>query len=68
MQTFIERIELSQRFAGRGANDLDRLKQMRADGWNLTVLIEHERAPRGQLRSSDFVIALGYLSDDELER
>ena len=39
MRTWIERVPLGPTFAGRAGNDLDRIKAMIADGWDLTVLI-----------------------------
>jgi len=51
MRTWIERVSLRDNFAGREGNSLDRVKAMKASGWDLVVLI-----PSG----CDYVICLGY--------
>lgn len=52
-----ERVTLDQRFAGKSDdNPLDRFKRLRANGWELEVLIEYRRG-----RPTGDVIAVGYL-------
>jgi hypothetical protein len=65
VQTYIERLKLSQSFAGKGDNDLDRLKGLAAEGWDLTVLVEHEPTATGRPKATGSVIALGCRPDDE---
>lgn len=38
MRTWVERVPLGPTFAGKAGNDLDRIKAMKADGWDVTVL------------------------------
>jgi hypothetical protein len=51
MRTWIEHVSLSDNFAGREGNSLDRIKAMIADGWELTVLC---------VRGADYVLVLGW--------
>lgn len=58
MRTWIERIPLSENFAGREGNSLDRIKAMKALGWELTVLT---------VDKADHVILLGWCSESRRE-
>jgi hypothetical protein len=51
MRTWIERVPLGPRFAGREGNDLDRIKAMKRSGWELTVLT---------VAGADYVLVLGH--------
>lgn len=51
MRTWIERVVLGPTFAGKAGNDLDRIKAMISDGWDLTVLT---------VKGEAYVIVLGW--------
>jgi len=51
VRTWIERVPLRENFAGREGNSLDRIKAMKAAGWELTVLT---------VRGESYVLCLGY--------
>ena len=68
VQTYIERVEIDQRFAGRAPDcPLERFKALVADGWELTVLIEYEPPTRRRAlpKATGYVIALGCREVDE---
>jgi hypothetical protein len=65
VSSYIERLRLDQRFAGRGDNALDRLKRLRAEGWDLTVLIEYAPNERGVPKATGQLIVLGWRPEAE---
>ena len=50
LRSWIERVSLTENFAGRAGNNLDRIKAMRPE-WDVTVLT---------VRGADYVLVLGY--------
>ena len=53
--SWIERVSLRENFAGRKGNSLDRIKAMKKEGWDVTVL-----KPPG---NPDYVLVLGWRDD-----
>jgi hypothetical protein len=60
VSSHIERVKLDQRFAGKGDSTLARLKRLRAEGWDLTVLIEYAPNERGVPKATGQLIVLGW--------
>ena len=61
MRTYIERVPVDSTFAGKGDTVLDRVKAMRADGWDVVVLIEHKppTSKGARMKPTGDVIVLG---------
>jgi hypothetical protein len=69
VQTWIERVPLDRYFAGvrAGSDDpgppaLDRIKAMKREGWEITILTIERHPPRRKRVFDPYVLVLGYRS------
>lgn len=64
MSFFIERFTFDQSFAGKEGNRLDGYKDLKAQGWDVTVLILYRLDVKGKERPTGEGVALGWKADE----